>query len=222
MKLLTRVNLAAFGGELLGTAFLVMMFLILTQTTAVSYFIATSVAVAMALVYMVFAAVSGGHANPAVTFGFWTARQISTVRAISYIAAQVLGALSAWGVYSYLVNRALPGVAYKWDWRVFTAEAIGTGIFAMAFAALVLYKRDNFHSAIGIGAALFVGIMIASIAARGYVNPAVSLGLERFHLDWAYIVGPLAGGLVGINLYNELFVGGKSWLSPGAKSSRKK
>jgi len=214
------MNIAAFAGEYLGTAFLVMMFLILTQTTAVSYFIATSVAIAMALVYMVFASVSGGHANPAVTFGFWTARKISTVRAAAYIVAQVVGALSAWGVFTYLHNTATQSVATSFDWRVFVAEAIGAGIFSMAFAAVVLWKRDIFHSAIGIGAAIFVGVMVASVAARGYINPAVALGLSRFHFDWAYILGPLAGGLVGVNLYNEVFVSGKGWLESATGKKR--
>lgn len=220
MKVLNRINIAAFGGEYLGTAFLVMMFLILTQTTAVSYFIATSVGIAMALVYMVFASVSGGHANPAVTFGFWTARQISSARAVAYIIAQGLGALSAWGIFTYLHNMTLQRVATSFDWRVFIAEAIGAGIFSMAFAAVVLSKRDVFHSAFAIGAAIFVGVMIASIAARGYINPAVALGLSRYHFDWAYILGPLAGGLVGVNLYNELFTTSKGWLATATKARK--
>jgi aquaporin Z len=76
--------------EFLGTGLLVMVALVLGQTTAVSYFIATSLAVASAIVYLLFSVVSGAHANPAITFGMWTARRIGTLRGISYIAAQVL------------------------------------------------------------------------------------------------------------------------------------
>ncbi|MBI4034644.1 aquaporin [Candidatus Saccharibacteria bacterium] len=214
---LSKNNFATFGAEFLGTGILVLMFMVLTQTTAVSYFIATSVAVAMAVIYMVFSGVSGGHANPAVTFGLWTARKISSLRAIGYIVAQLLGGLAAWGIYQYLVDRALPKVTTTdFNWRVFVAEAIGAGIFTLAFAAVLSRRDDKLSSAATIGAAFFVGIMIASLAARGLLNPAASLGISRFSLDWAYLLGPLAGGLVGVNLYTELF-GNGAWLKAAKK-----
>ena len=45
-----------------------------------------------ALVYCT-AGISGGHINPAVTFGLFLARKVSLVRAILYMAAQSLGAI---------------------------------------------------------------------------------------------------------------------------------
>jgi hypothetical protein len=39
--------------------------------------------------------------------------------------------------------------------------------------------------------------------AAGYLNPAVALGSRSF--DWVYVLGPLVGGLVGVNLYTYLF-----------------
>jgi len=39
------------------------------------------------------AGISGGHINPAVTFGLFLARKVSLVRAILYMAAQSLGAI---------------------------------------------------------------------------------------------------------------------------------
>src|SRR2546428_4805272 len=40
-------------------------------------------------------AVSGAHFNPAVTFGVWIAGRITAARAISYVLAQLVGALIA-------------------------------------------------------------------------------------------------------------------------------
>jgi aquaporin PIP len=39
------------------------------------------------------AGISGGHINPAVTFGLFLARKVSLVRALLYMAAQSLGAI---------------------------------------------------------------------------------------------------------------------------------
>src|SRR3990167_3791259 len=91
----SRPQISAVAAEFLGTATLVMVALILSQTTAVSYFIGTSLAAALAVIYMIFGSVSGAHVNPAITFGMWTARQISTLKAILYVAAQLLGGLAA-------------------------------------------------------------------------------------------------------------------------------
>src|SRR5574339_56579 len=50
-----------------------------------------------ALVYCT-AGISGGHINPAVTFGLFLARKLSLTRAIFYIIMQCLGAICGAGV----------------------------------------------------------------------------------------------------------------------------
>ena len=217
MKLLNKANVAMVAAEFLGTALLVTMFLILIQTTAVSYFIATSVAVTLAVIYMVFGSVSGAHVNPAVTFGMWTARKIGAVRGISFVIAQVLGGLCAFELYQYLVGHTVVFAAKSnvFDWRVLIAEGVGTAIFVMAYAAVVSRREESLHSAVTVGAAFFVGIMIAAVAAHGFLNPAVAIGAKSF--TTTYMLGPLLGGLVGYNLYNELFGSGKSWLATAMK-----
>ena len=95
---------AMLGAELLGTGILAMLILVMANTTAVSYFIATSAAVALAAIVMMFGPISGAHVNPAVTFGMWTARKIGTVKAVGYIVAQALGGLGAWQLYQYFTN----------------------------------------------------------------------------------------------------------------------
>ncbi len=195
------------AAEFLGTATLVMVALVLTQTTAVSYFIGTSVAITLGVIYLMFSKLSGAHFNPAITLGMWTVRQINAVAAVFYIAAQLLGGLVSWKLFEYFVNRHLSARSMSWDWRVVIAEATGTMVLAMGFYAARKHA-SALESALGYGFALFVGTIIASAGfAAGYLNPAVALGEDSF--NWVYVIAPLIGGLVGINLYAYLFDGMK-------------
>src|SRR5229473_4173016 len=59
--------------------------------------LAVAFAHGLAIAVMVSAtgAISGGHLNPAVTFGVWVGGKISLVRGLAYWAAQLLGATAA-------------------------------------------------------------------------------------------------------------------------------
>lgn len=215
MRYLTRTNAAPVLGEFLGTATLVMVALALSQITSVSYFVATSVAAALAVVYMIFGGLTGGHFNPAITFGLWTARRIGSLRGLAYIVAQVVGGYASWQLYQYFANQKLASHTAHWDWRVLAAEAVGTLVLSLGFASAVTRGWDALESAVTYGAALFVGVMIAAtVTTAGYLNPAVALGSNN--VQWVYILGPLAGGLVGINLFVYLFAPAK------AKAAKKK
>src|SRR5499426_3469547 len=48
--------------------------------------------------------VSGGHFNPAVTVGLFTARRIPASDLLPYIAAQVVGAIAAAGVLAVIAS----------------------------------------------------------------------------------------------------------------------
>jgi glycerol uptake facilitator-like aquaporin len=201
-----RVNrgvVAPVLAEFLGTAVLVMVALILGQTTAVSYFIATSLAVVSAAIYLLFSAVSGAHANPAITFGMWTARRIGTIRAIAYIAAQLLAGVAAWQLFQYLTNHTLPAKNVPFSTPVWLAEVIGTGVLALAFTAALNRGTAALNSALTVGAAYFTAILIAATASSGYVNPAIAMGSRAW--SGVYVLGPLVGGLIGVNLYSFFF-----------------
>jgi glycerol uptake facilitator-like aquaporin len=177
--------------------------LVLGQTTAVSYFIATSLAVTAALVYLLLSAVSGAHTNPGVTFGLWTARRISTLRAVTYIAAQLLGGLIAWQLFQYLTNHPVQAKNVPFSTPVWLAEVVGTGVLALAFTAALNRGVAILNSAVAVGAAYFVAILIAATASAGYVNPAIALGQRAW--SGVYVLGPLVGGLIGVNLYTYFF-----------------
>jgi aquaporin Z len=201
--MLTRARFNPLVAEFLGAAIWTYLALVLSETTAVSYFIATSVAVALGLVYMFFGSISGGHFNPAITLGMWSARAITTLRGVAYIVAQLLGGLGAWKLYEYFTNHSLASRSAHMDARILLAEMVGTMVLAMGFAAAIHRAFTALEAALTVGAALFAGVLIAATASSGILNPAVALGLRSF--GWAYIVGPLLGGLIGVNLYNWLF-----------------
>lgn len=201
-----RVNrnaIAPVVAEFLGTGILVMIALILGQTTAVSYFIATSLAFTAAAVYMLFNMVSGAHTNPAITFGMWTARKIGTLRGITYVAAQLLGGVASWQLFQYLTNHTLTAKSTTFSTPVFLSEVVGTAVLAMAFTAAISRRVEALYSGVMIGAAYFVGVVVAATASAGYINPAIAIGSRAWSA--AYVLGPLVGGLLGVNIYNYLF-----------------
>ncbi len=198
-----RLAVAPVLAEFVGTGVLVMVALILGQTTAVSYFIATSLAVTATVVYLLFSAVSGAHTNPAITFGMWTARRIGTLRAVTYVAAQLLGGVVAWQLFQYLTNHSLTAKTVAFSTPIWLAEVVGTGILALAFTAALNKGAATLNSAVSVGAAYFVGILIAATASAGFINPAIAIGNRAW--SGVYVLGPLVGGLIGVNLYTYLF-----------------
>jgi len=194
-----RLAVAPVLTEFIGTGMLVMIALVLGQTTAVSYFIATSLAVAATAVFMLFSNISGAHTNPAITFGMWTARRIGTLRGITYVAAQLLGGIASWQLFQYLTNHTLTARSAAFSTPVWLAEVVGTAILAMAFTAALSRRFESLYAGVMVGAAYFVGIVIAATASSGYINPAIALGSRAW--SSAYVLGPLVGGLIGVNLY---------------------
>lgn len=195
----TRPQIATVVAEFIGAATLVMVALILSQTTAVSYFIGTSLAATLLVIYMIFGGISGGHFNPAITFGLWTARQISTLRGVLYIAAQLLGGLAALELFQYFTDRDLAAKNVAFSTPMWLAEVVGTAILAMALVAAMRKGFDMLQAAVTYGVAFFVGILIAATASAAYLNPAIALGERSWNA--IYVLGPLVGGLIGVNLY---------------------
>ncbi len=207
----TRSTIAALAAEFLGTMGLVMVALVMFNTTAVSFFVGTSVAVALGLMVLMFGPISGAHLNPAITFGLWTARRIASLKALGYIVVQLLAGLASWQLYEYLSGKTLSTKVVPWNTTVWLAEVIGTFVLGLAFAAAIAKGFELLNSALMLAGALFIGILIAATASAGLLNPAIALGLRTFNTT--YVLGPLVGAVLGANLYTLLF-------APIAKSKR--
>ncbi|GFP83156.1 aquaporin pip2-4 [Phtheirospermum japonicum] len=96
------------------------------------------------------AGISGGHINPAVTFGLFLARKVSLVRAVLYIVAQCLGAICGCGLVkafqkSYYVrygggaNEVADGIS---NGTGLAAEIIGTFVLVYTVFSATDPKRS--------------------------------------------------------------------------------
>jgi aquaporin Z len=156
--------------------------------------------------------VSGGHFNPAVTFGALLDRRIDAMNAVGYIVAQVIGAIAASGVVLLIANQAAvqaTASGFPADKMVnaFAVEVLLTAIFLLVI--LTVTKRAPNHAAFAIPLTLIV-IHFAGIPFSGAsVNPARSLGpalvggtLDQNIIVW--IAGPLIGAVLGWAVYRAL------------------
>lgn len=200
-----RTKVAMVVAEFVGAALLTLGILSAGKSgVGFSIFIAATVGVIFAGAILFMNNQSEGHYNPAVTLGLWTARKITTLNAVVYIAAQFLGAYVASLLYVYMGGQQLQNVAGKsFEWRVFVAEMVGTLVLSLGIAAAVYRGARGRRWATIAGLALFAGVVVAAIGSNGIVNPAIALGVKSW--SKAYVIAPLVGGILGVNLYSLLF-----------------
>lgn len=210
-------ELATLVAEFLGTGVLTLLVLSVQRSTiGVPFFVALAAGLAVAVMSFAVAGVSGGYFNPALTLAMWTARKLETVSAVLYIAVQLLAGFAVYHLYTYFVNNGdLQSVGGHFTWRIMIAEAVGTGIFAFAWAAAAYQLFTASVRASIAGLAYTVGIIAASSAAIGLLNPAVALGIKSW--VWGtYVLGPVVGAVIGVNLYALLFAGAGATRSTSA------
>jgi len=161
--------------------------------------------VVLAMIYAV-GDVSGAHLNPAVTLGFVAARRFPLREAAPYIAAQILGALSASGLLRLLfpasatLGGTLPaGPALQ----SFVLEFVLTAMLMFVILSVSTGAKER-----GITAGLVVGAVIALEAlfagpiCGASMNPARSLApaLVSLHFEslWIYLTAPIAGAFAAV------------------------
>ncbi|KAB5538716.1 hypothetical protein DKX38_016249 [Salix brachista] len=143
-----------------------------------------------ALVYCT-AGISGGHINPAVTFGLFLARKLSLTRAVLYMVMQCLGAVCGAGVVKgfygennyELFNGGANMVSHGYTkGDGLGAEIVGTFVLVYTVFSATDAKRSARDSHVPILAPLPIGfavflVHLATIPITGTgINPARSLG----------------------------------------------
>jgi len=184
--------------------------------------LAIAVAHGLALVVMISAlgAVSGGHFNPAVTFGFLVTGKQSAGSALRYWIAQLLGAVVA----STLLARIFPHSV--WDSVHLGAAGISPEIsvgaavlleFVLTFFLVAVVwgtavdPRAPKLGGVAIGLVVTMDILVAGPLTGAAMNPARAFGAAlisgAWGPHWVWWVGPLAGGAVAALLYRGLLLG---------------
>ncbi|KAJ6793071.1 putative aquaporin PIP1-2 [Iris pallida] len=178
-----------------------------------------------ALVYCT-AGISGGHINPAVTFGLLLARKLSLTRAVFYMVMQCLGAICGAGVvkgYKKMLydtqgggaNVVAPGYT-KGDGL--GAEIVGTFVLVYTVFSATDAKRSARDSHVPILAPLPIGfavflVHLATIPITGTgINPARSLGAaiiynkeHAWNDHWIFWVGPFIGAALAA-MYHQIVI----------------
>ena len=207
--MLSKKSVAMVVAEFLGTGALTLVVLsVMRSQIGLPFFVAIAAGVLVVVMTLAVGSVSGAQLNPALTFGLWTARKIKTLSAACYIVAQGLGAYGAFWLYRYFLN--VHNLQSTWPnqghftARVLIGEAVGAFIFAFAWVAAARQKYDTGRFAATAGLALALGMIVASIVSSGFINPAVALGVRSW--GWGtYVLGPVVGAIVGVNLYDLVF-----------------
>ncbi len=202
-------KLAMLVSEFLGTALLTLVVLGALRTQAGGYFVAVGAGLMLAVLVLALGGISGALFNPAITIGLWSIRKIKALQALAYIVVQFAGAMAAWYLFVYLTKLDTSMVTHdkvtELVSRPMLAEAVGTFIFGFALAAAVYQKFAGGRKAFTIGAGLTAGGLVASLAAAGFLNPAVALAMQQWNI-FTYMIAPILGAVLGMNLYSLLFV----------------
>ena len=164
----------------------------------------------LALAITAFGHITGGHFNPAVSAGLAIAGRFPSRDVLPYWVAQLAGGFGAvlvMGiVYSSDVMDSLhtqPGSGID-DWAALVLEIVATALFVMVILTVATDERAAWK---GVMAPFLIGLFIFTAAATvgpasgGSFNPARSLDPVLWNQEWSdvwiYLVGPLAGGVLG-------------------------
>ena len=183
------------------------------------------VALAHGLVIAVMASavghISGGHFNPAVTFGFLVTRRIDARLAVVYWVSQMLGAVVAalllWWIYPNAVadeaSLGVPALGAEVSGGVgFAVEAILTFFLVWVIFATAADPRGTFKSIAGlaIGFTITLDILVGGPLTGAAMNPARAFGPQlvgnAWDAGWVWYLGPLLGGGVAALLYEVLYL----------------
>jgi aquaporin Z len=160
--------------------------------------------------------ISGGHFNPAVTMGLWSAGRCATKHVLPYIVAQVIGAIAAAAVLWWIAS-GKPG----WVPNGFASNGYGdlspgkyslgaclVTEFLMTFFFLFIIVGTTSKGAasgfagIPIGLALTLIHLVSIPVTNTSVNPARSTGPALFAGSeyvsqlWLFWVAPIVGAMI--------------------------
>ncbi|KGL63681.1 aquaporin Z [Polaribacter sp. Hel1_85] len=191
-------------------------------------FVGVSLAFGLTVLTMAYAVghISGGHFNPAVSFGLWAGGKFSAKELIPYIISQLVGAiLAASALYIIVSGKAgfesIDGFAangyaelspdnYSMS-SAFIAEFLLTMFFLLIILGSTNDRAPKGFAPIAIGLGLTLIHLISIPITNTSVNPARSMsqaifaGGEYLTQSWLFWVAPIAGAVVAGLIHKALF-----------------
>jgi aquaporin Z len=193
-------------------------------------FAGVSLAFGLTVLTMAYAVghISGGHFNPAVSFGLWAGGRFSAKELVPYIIAQCVGAIAAAGTLfaiasgkaGFAIDATKAGAfasngfgAFSPDGYSMQSAFITEFILTMFFLLVILGTTDKFangkFAGVAIGLALTLIHLISIPITNTSVNPARSLsqavfvGGEPLSQVWLFWLAPILGAIVAGLIYKN-------------------
>ena len=173
--------------------------------------------------------ISGGHFNPAVSFGLWAGGRFPAKDLAPYIVAQVIGAIAAGfilfqiasGRPDFTIDPAAAGAFATNGYdalspggysaaAAFLCEVVMTAFFLIVILGATHKNAPAGFAPIAIGLGLTLIHLISIPVTNTSVNPARSTGVALFVGSgavgqlWLFWLAPILGGLIGGFLYKWL------------------
>jgi MIP family channel proteins len=182
---------------------------------AIAHGLALSVAVTTTLI------LSGGHLNPAVTFGHFVTGRMDRKLALGYMGAQILGGCVAGlclrMMFEEQIWRARALGTPDLDPSVTTGtgilvEAVLTFLLVFAFWATVVDGRGPKVAGFGVGLTLTACMLAGGALTGASLNPARSFGPALASGHWSnhlvYWIGPFLGAALAAWFYDGFLAAG--------------
>lgn len=154
--------------------------------------------------------VSGAHLNPAVSIAFALRGDFPWKRVPTYIAAQFAGAVLAMLLLWALIGRhgsagqTLPGPGISATVAMLWEMVLTTGLVSVILGTASGAQQIGPLAAIGVGSYIALAGLWGAPVSGASMNPARSLGpalvLGDWTAWWAYLAGPLAGGVIAVGI----------------------
>jgi aquaporin Z len=177
-----------------------------------------------------FGHISGGHFNPAVSFGLWAGKRFPSSELLPYIVAQVLGAILAGGLIFVIASGRSGGFELSGSNPLATngfgehspggyslmaclvTEIVLTFIFLLVILGSTDDRAPAGFAPIAIGLCLTLIHLISIPVTNTSVNPARSLGVALFaggalfSQVWLFWIAPILGAILAGFVYNAAFI----------------
>lgn len=161
-------------------------------------------------------AISGGHLNPAVTFGLLVGGKICPSRAAAYWISQLLGATFAAAIMMSVggvdvVSHGTPDLAPKISTGIgILVEAVLTFFLVFVVYGSAVDSRAPKIGGLAIGLTVALDILIGGPLTGAAMNPARTFGPAFVSGHWSnhvvYWIGPLIGGLLAGVVYGRFLI----------------